>query len=156
MIHPNDRVENEVIQRDFAVISVHEDHLQCVAVADTSIRMNPQIDTGTLTFPKGAGWRVVQCPHVDFAPPKHYTTTDHAAFYARLIGVMEYRLVSTYTTILRAIEMNDGDHVASVQWNLAWAKERIEASADHMATMEHPNTAITGEWLRDEIYSLRK
>lgn len=87
-------------------------------------------------------------------PPARELPPDVRDFYIKLIASMEYRLFDVYQLIIRAIEVNDGDHTASVQWNLDYIKNRIEATADRLADLTQPDTAISGTYLRDEIYKL--
>ncbi|HEX4921839.1 MAG TPA: hypothetical protein VFV92_14010 [Candidatus Bathyarchaeia archaeon] len=98
----------------------------------------------------------VEPVHAVTSPPARLFPPDVRDFYIKLIASMEYRLFDVYQTASRASEMNDGDHTASVQWNLDYIKDRIESTADQLASMTRPTEGISGEYLRDAIYKTHK
>lgn len=90
-------------------------------------------------------------PPVTPYPAQAVRNADANLSYAKAVGSMESRLAMVYNTIVRAITLNDGEHTASVAWNLNWIRERVESTADYVASIATPSGVPSLTYLRDEI-----
>lgn len=104
-------------------------------------------------FPIEGGEAIIQLvrPPVTPYPAQAVRNADANLSYAKAVGSMESRLAMVYSTIVRAITLNDGEHTASVAWNLNWIRERVEFTADYVASIATPNGVPSFTYLRDEI-----
>ena len=156
MIHAGDCIENVAEQRDYVVDGTWSDHIRMYRVTDQSFAVRVAIDEHTGEIMASAVWKLVQCPHTPTENPAPATDSDGRTYYLTVAAAMEYRLEDTYRAVCQALEASAESQGHVTEHRLTWIKGAIERTAERIATMDVPRSALAMTGLRDEIYANRK